>query len=98
MIYGNGILAGAGTGMTKIGMALQVLMVVVSGCVIGILAWPALPLTTEWPAQWIGLVSDLDRAVPEDAVHGTSAGAIVLLAIYHFTSLGVKEMGRGFLG
>jgi hypothetical protein len=69
MIYGNGILAGAGTGMTRIGMALQVLMVVVCGGAIGILAWPALPLVKEWPAQWIGLVSGLDRAILEDAVH-----------------------------
>lgn len=68
-------------------MALQALMVVVYISVIGILASPVLPLIREWPAQWIGLLFELDLV--DDALHGTSTGSnhIGGEIMLHMTSL-----------
>jgi hypothetical protein len=35
---------------------------------------PCLPLLKDWPAQWIGLVSGLDKRVVDETISGTSAG------------------------
>jgi hypothetical protein len=35
---------------------------------------PCLPLIKDWPAQWIGLVSGLDKLIVEETISGTSVG------------------------
>jgi hypothetical protein len=84
--------------MTWIGMALQAVMVVVGISAIGVIAWPGLPLIREWPAQWIGLVSELDLVELDDALHGTSTGSNHILGeiMLHITFS--KRNGSKFLG
>jgi len=63
-----------GTRMTRIGMALQIIILMVALRAMGIVAWGALPLVKEWPAQWINLVSQLDKEMLMESLEGTSTG------------------------
>lgn len=67
----DGIIAGHRTGMTLIGFVLQVLALVVGVFVAMIVAWPTLPLVSEWPAQWISLTHKMDSGIINRAVKGT---------------------------
>jgi hypothetical protein len=70
----DGKLADYGTGMTMVGIVLQFILLVVALGGIGIAVWNALPLVKEWPAQWISLVSQLDKEFLTDSLEGTSTG------------------------
>ena len=60
--------------MTALGIALQILAVLTALIAMGLVLWTTLPLVTEWPAQWLGIVEGLERSVVAEAVKGTSAG------------------------
>lgn len=68
-----GEIINAGTGMTLMGMALQALALLTAIVALVILFWPGLPLITEWPAQWLGIVNSGDEMVKE-VLRGTSVG------------------------
>jgi len=70
----SGIIKQARTGMTGIGLGLQVVVIVAGLCGISVLGWPALPLVTNWPGQWLHLTSELDRSTVADIAAGTSTG------------------------
>jgi hypothetical protein len=63
-----------GTGMTMVGIVLQALVLFISLCVLLVQAWPVLPLISEWPAQWIALVQDLDYTTLQHETSCTSSG------------------------
>jgi len=60
--------------MTLLGAVLQGLIILVCLLTLLLLFWPTLPLVTEWPAQWLGLVCGISPAKVQEAVEGTSAG------------------------
>jgi hypothetical protein len=69
-----GLIPSHGTGMTQLGVVLQALIIALSVCTLILLFIPVLPLVTEWPAQWLGLVYGLSPSKVQAAVEGTSAG------------------------
>jgi hypothetical protein len=69
-----GIISLHGTGMTLLGAVLQGLIILLGLLTILLLLWPTLPLLSEWPAQWLGLVVGLSPARVQEAVEGTSVG------------------------
>lgn len=70
----DGIIKRAWAGITEVGQALQVLAIVVAILSIVLLLLPALPLVTEWPTQWLALVSGLNEVIVNNTAEGTSAG------------------------
>jgi len=70
----TGIIPFHGTGMTQVGIALQALIIILCVCALIILFFPVLPLVSEWPAQWLGLVYGLSPSKVQEVVEGTSAG------------------------
>ena len=70
----EGIIKQSRTGATGVGVALQVVVVMVSVLAMGVMAWPMLPLVTEWPAQWLALSVGLDKTALLDAAGATSTG------------------------
>jgi hypothetical protein len=69
-----GLIQGAGTGMTGLGIALQAFVVLVCCISMFILLWKPLPLLGEWPGQWLLLASGLDRRIVAGNLKGVSAG------------------------
>lgn len=69
-----GLIQGAGTGMTGLGIALQGVVVLL--CVLGmlVLLWTPLPLLSEWPGQWLALASRLDTSTIRGNLKGVSIG------------------------
>jgi hypothetical protein len=69
-----GLIQGAGTGMTGLGIVLQGVVVLV--CFLSMLVplWRPLPLLSEWPGQWLLLASDLDRSTIRGNLKGVSTG------------------------
>jgi hypothetical protein len=63
-----------GTGMTQLGVVLQALIVILLVYTLVLLFIPELPLVTERPAQWLGLVYGLSPSKVQEVVEGTSAG------------------------
>ncbi|OAQ82543.1 hypothetical protein VFPBJ_05128 [Purpureocillium lilacinum] len=51
----EGVIRQARTGATGVGVSLQIAVAVVAAVMAAVLAWPAMPLVTEWPAQWLAL-------------------------------------------
>lgn len=72
VIYGK--IEGYGTGMTMIGMVLQLVLLAVALVAMGIIVWDAPTLVKEWPAQWINLVFYLEREMLVNSLDGTSTG------------------------
>jgi hypothetical protein len=70
----SGFIGDHRTGMTVLGIALQALALVLALWALGTLLVPTLPLISEWPAQWLGIVGSLDRDEIAAAVEGTSGG------------------------
>jgi hypothetical protein len=70
----SGIIASHGTGMTQLGVVLQCLIILLCVFTLFILFTPILPLVSEWPAQWLGLVYGLSPSKVQEVVEGTSAG------------------------
>lgn len=70
----QGMIANHLTAMTALGLGLQALVVFTAALALLTLLWPTLPLIAEWPAQWIGLASILDRDIVANAVQETSVG------------------------
>jgi len=70
----TGLLPLNGTGMTQLGVVLQALIIVLCVLTLIMLFIPVLPLVTEWPAQWLGLVYGLSPSKIQEVVEGTSAG------------------------
>jgi hypothetical protein len=70
----DGDIEGYGSGMTMIGMALQIILLGVALAAMRIVACGARPLVKEWPAQWINLVSQLDKEILMNSLEGTSTG------------------------
>jgi hypothetical protein len=70
----KGLIFNNGTGMTLIGLVLQVVVLVVTLLAIGLQFWPTLPLVREWPAQWLALLQDMDRDYMRRALSGVSVG------------------------
>ncbi|PMD46165.1 hypothetical protein L207DRAFT_561559 [Hyaloscypha variabilis F] len=70
----SGIIPSHGTGMTQLGVVLQSLIILLCVLTLIILFTPILPLVSEWPAQWLGLVYGLSPSKVQEAVEGTSAG------------------------
>ena len=60
--------------MTQLGVVLQALIIVLCVLILILLFIPVLPLVTEWPAQWLGLVYGLSPSKVQEVVEGTSAG------------------------
>ncbi|KAE9370323.1 hypothetical protein N431DRAFT_468386 [Stipitochalara longipes BDJ] len=58
----SGTVRSYGTGMTQLGVVLQALVIILCICPLTILFVPVLPLVSEWPAQWLGLVYGLTQA------------------------------------
>jgi hypothetical protein len=52
----TGVIPSSGIGMTRLGGVLRVLIIVLCILTLILLFIPILPLVTEWPAQWLGLV------------------------------------------
>ncbi|CZR56967.1 uncharacterized protein PAC_06856 [Phialocephala subalpina] len=70
----SGLLTDYGTGQTLIGTTLQALITLFSVLTLILLFTPGLPLITEWPTQWLGLVYGLAPPRVQECVEGTSAG------------------------
>lgn len=70
----RGLIFDHGTGMTLLGIVLQAVVLVVTLLVLGLLLWPNLPLLTEWPAQWLSLLQDMDKNTMQENLRGTSVG------------------------
>jgi hypothetical protein len=70
----TGVIPDHGTGMTLLGAILQGLIIILSLFTLVLLFIPVLPLVTEWPAQWLGLVYGLSPSRVQEVVEGTSAG------------------------
>jgi hypothetical protein len=51
----EGVIRQARTGATGVGVGLQAAVAVVAAVLAAVLAWPVMPLVTEWPAQWLAL-------------------------------------------
>ncbi len=67
----EGVIRQARTGATGVGVGLQVAVAVVVAVLVGVLAWPAMPLVTEWPAQWLALsAAGLDQSTRLDVAAG----------------------------
>ncbi|KAH6702820.1 hypothetical protein BKA61DRAFT_197522 [Leptodontidium sp. MPI-SDFR-AT-0119] len=68
----EGIIHQARTGATGVGVGLQVAVAVVVVVLAAILAWPAMPLVTEWPAQWLALsaAAEVDQSTRLDLAGG----------------------------
>jgi hypothetical protein len=69
-----GLLHNYGTGMTILGIFLQVLALTAGLLALGLLFWSALPLLGEWSAQWVGLMDGVNRDMVREAIAGTSVG------------------------
>jgi hypothetical protein len=70
----QGLVFDHGTGMTLLGIILQAIVLLIAFLVLGLLLWPTLPLLTEWPAQWLSLLQDIDKDTLREALKGTSVG------------------------
>lgn len=76
----SGIIRQSRTGTTAIGLAVQATVILTSIACLAVLGWPALPLLTEWPAQWLYLSAGgsasrgLEREVVKEATKGTGSG------------------------
>jgi hypothetical protein len=70
----TGLVPANGTGMTLLGIVLQGLIILLCVITLLLLFIPVLPLVTEWPAQWLGLVYGLNPSKVQEIVEGTSAG------------------------
>jgi len=71
----DGIIRQSRTGMTGAGMGLQVIVIIAGLFGMSILAFPTtIPLITDWPAQWIHLVSNFDKATIAEVSEGSSCG------------------------
>ncbi|CAK7219704.1 hypothetical protein SBRCBS47491_003937 [Sporothrix bragantina] len=67
----EGVIRQARTGATGVGLGLQVAVAVMAAVLAAVLAWPALPLVTEWPAQWLSLsATGRDQPVRLDVAVG----------------------------
>jgi hypothetical protein len=77
-----GIIPSSGTGMTQLGVVLQVLVTVLCILTLMLLFIPILPLVTEWQAQWLGLVYGLSSSKVQEVVEGQArAGTQQKIAI-----------------
>ena len=70
----SGLIPNHGTGMTFLGVILQGLIILFSLFILALLFFPILPLITEWPAQWLGLMYGVSPSKVQEAVDGTSVG------------------------
>lgn len=70
----SGILRDDGTAMTKIGLALQAVVLLVAILVAGVILIPVLPLVTDWPAQWLSLLSGAENVSVEHDLKLSSTG------------------------
>jgi hypothetical protein len=70
----SGLIPNHGTGMTFLGVILQSLITLLSLFILALLFFPILPLITEWPAQWLGLMYGVSPSKVQEAVDGTSVG------------------------
>jgi hypothetical protein len=70
----SGLIPNHGTGMTLLGVILQGLIILFSLFTLALLLFPILPLITEWPAQWLGLMYGVSPSKVQEAVDGTSVG------------------------
>lgn len=70
----SGTIPNHGTGMTLLGIVLQGFIILLCLLSLLLIFWPTLPLLSEWPAQWFGLVYGLSGAKIQETVERTSVG------------------------
>lgn len=88
----SGTLPEKGTAQTTLGVLLQGLIHLFSLLTLALLFTPILPIVSEWPAQWLGLVYGLIPSKVQEIVEGTSVGENAA------GLLGGREEGRLWLG
>jgi hypothetical protein len=71
ILIASGVVEGAGTGMTRLGIGVQAFAALMALVAIGVVVgWRQRGLVGEWAAQWVGLLDGVEK----EEIDGTSVG------------------------